>query len=65
MQREYSVPEQVREISKYMRVVDLGYVLETKDPWKELTGMFTIGRRIDVEGLIKNRWLEYDDSIGF
>lgn len=64
MRKEYSVPEQIRQISKYMRVVYLGHVMGTKDPWGELSGMFTIGKKLDVEDLLRERWVEYDESLG-
>jgi 2-methylcitrate dehydratase PrpD len=49
----------VKEISRHMKVVYLEQVVETKDPWEELIGMFTIGRELNVEDLIKQRWNEY------
>lgn len=65
MHKGYIIPEQIREISRHMKVIYLGHVTETKDPWVELTGMFTIGKKIDVEELIEKRWLEYDENLGF
>lgn len=65
MRQEHSIPQQVKEISRHMKVVYLEQVVETKDPWEELTGMFTIGRELNIEDLIKQRWNEYDESLGF
>ncbi len=65
MQKEYPVPDEVRAISRHMKVIHLGYVAETGDPWAELTGMFSIGREIDAEDLIKKRWTEHDEGLGF
>jgi len=64
MQKEYPIPDRIREISKSMRVIYLGHVVRTEDPWRELTGMFTIGKRLDVEDRIRERWVEYDESLG-
>ncbi|MFQ6117411.1 MAG: hypothetical protein ACE5LQ_04005 [Candidatus Bipolaricaulia bacterium] len=64
MQKEDLVPEKIREISKSMRVIYLGQIVPIGDPWEELTGMFTIGKRLDVEDLIRERWVEYDESLG-
>ncbi|MFN4217932.1 MAG: hypothetical protein ACK4HB_01380 [Candidatus Bipolaricaulia bacterium] len=65
MRQEYPIPQQVKEISRHMKVIYLERVVETKDPWEELTGMFRIGRELSVEDLIKQRWSEYDESLGF
>lgn len=61
----YEVPGKIKEVSRRMKVIYLERVLDAGDPWERLKGMFTIGKEIDVEDLIKTRWLQYDEDIGF
>lgn len=59
------VPGEIKEVSRRMKVIYLEKVSDAGDPWEKLKGMFTIGKAIDVEDLIKTRWLQYDEDIGF
>lgn len=61
---EYKIPDRIKEISKRMKVIYLEKVSERGDGWEDLNGMLTIGKEVDVENLIKSRWLEYDEDLG-
>lgn len=46
-----SVPKQISELSKKFRIVWMGK--EGGDPWDEITGKIEVGRKVNVEELLK------------
>jgi len=51
-----SVPKEISELSKKFKVV--WKQKEEGDPWDEITGKIEIGRKVDIEKLLKEKGFE-------
>jgi len=54
-----SIPKEISELSKKFKVV--WKQKEEGDPWDEITGKIEIGRKVDIEKLLKEKGFEGHD----
>lgn len=62
MLKNLDIPEEIKQISKNIKIVYFGVAIQKKkDPWEQLTGKITIKRKIVVEDMLHLKGFE-DES---
>ncbi len=59
MLKNLDVPEEIKKVSRNIKIVYLGETVQKKeDPWEQITGKITMKRKIVVEDMLQSKGFE-------